>query len=65
MMFVRFVKLIVHAHHDVQRTLRDRRGDDHFFHPGLEVGVQLFRRAELAARLPYDAHAEVAPSPPI
>lgn len=36
-----------------------------FFTPAFEVGVQLFRRAELAARLPYDAHAEVAPSPPI
>ena len=56
-----FVKVVVHAHHDVERAGFHRRRDDDFFHAGLEIGVELLRRAEFPAGFEHDVHAEIAP----
>src|SRR5882762_3539714 len=61
MVLVGIIQMIVHAHDDVQSALLDRRRDDHFFHAGLEVKLELLFGAKFAARLQHDIDSQIAP----
>ena len=55
------VEVIVHAHHDVERTGLDRRRHDHLLDAGGEVRLQRLSRAELAAA--FEDHIDAEPAP--
>ena len=55
------VKVVVDSHHDSQVLALGRRGDDHFFCPGLDVALGFLGGGEQAGGLDHDVHSEFLP----
>ena len=61
MIYLGVIELIVHSHHNIQRTILDRRRDDDLSHSAIEIPGKALRSPEASARFEHDIDPKIGP----